>query len=71
MDGGSILKWTLVEQGQTPDRADEVVRQIDLALGAAATSTGLALVARRRWLPALGLIAGGAIALAAACDRLR
>jgi hypothetical protein len=71
VDGGAILKWTLVEQGQTPDEADEVVKQVDLSLGAAATVTGVAMAAKRRWLPALGLIAGGAIAIATALDKIR
>jgi hypothetical protein len=76
VDGGSILKWTLVERGRTPEEADEIVAQVDLALGAALTSTGVALAATsrqespaRRWLPALGLIAAGAIALAFARHR--
>jgi hypothetical protein len=69
VDGGSILKWTLVERGQTPQQADAAIRQVDLAFGAAATATGLTLAARRRWLPALGLVAGGAIAVAAVLDR--
>jgi hypothetical protein len=71
VDGGSILKWTLVEHGRTPEQADEVVAQIDLSLGAALTATGVALAATsrqespaRRWLPALGLVAGGVIAIA-------
>jgi hypothetical protein len=78
VDGGAMLKWTLVERGQTPEEADEVIRQIDLSLGLAATATGAALAvtrreapARRRWLPALGLIAVGGIAIAAALDRIR
>ena len=71
VDGGSILKWTLVEQGRTPEEADEVVAQVDLSLGATLTATGVALAAMsrqespaRRWLPPLGLIAAGVMAIA-------
>ena len=78
VDGGAILKWTLVERGQAPEEADEVIRQVDLSLGLAATATGVALAVarrgaspRRRWLLALGLIAAGGIAIAAALDRIR
>lgn len=78
VDGGTLVKWTLVEQGRTPSEADEAVRQVDLALGLSATATGLALAAagrrrsgRQRWLPALGLIAGGAVAILAALDKIR
>jgi hypothetical protein len=71
VDGGSILKWTLVERGRTPEEADAVVKQANLALGAAATTAGVGLAAKRHWLPALGLLAAGAVALAAARGRLR
>ena len=78
VDGGAILKWTLVDRGRTPAEADDVVRQVDLSLGVGATATGIALAAAgrqqsaaRRWLPALGLVAAGAIAIAAALDKLR
>ena len=71
VDGGSVLKWTLVEHGRTPEEADEVVAQVDVSVGAALTATGVALAATsrqespaRRWLPALGLIAAGALAIA-------
>ena len=78
VDGGSILKWTLVGQGRTPEQADEVVAQVDLSLGAAMAATGVALAvtsrqksAAWRWLPALGLMAGGAIAIAFGRGRFR
>lgn len=78
VDGGTLLKWTLVEQGRTEEEADEVIRQIDLGLGAATATAGVALAAtgrglptRPRWLAALGLIAGGAIAIAAARGRIQ
>jgi hypothetical protein len=70
VDGGTLLKWTLVERGQTPDEADKVVRQAGLSTGAAAAATGAALATQRRWLPAAGLLAGGAIAIAVALDKL-
>ena len=71
VDGGSILKWTLVERGRTPAEADAVVQRVDLAIGATAAATGAALAARRRWLPGLGLIGAGAIAIGAALGKIR
>lgn len=78
VDGGTLLKWTLVEQGRTEGEADELIRKIDLGLGTATATAGVALAAmgrglpaRHRWLAALGLIAGGAIAIAAAVDKIR
>ncbi len=71
VDGGSILKWTFVEQGKTPEEADATIRQVNLGLGVAATTAGIGLAAKRRWLPALGLLAIGAAAIAAALGKLR
>lgn len=71
VDGGSILKWTLVEQGRTPAEADEVVKRVNLAMGGTATTAGLVLAARRRWFPGLGLIGAGVIAIGAALGRIR
>jgi Zn-dependent protease len=40
IDGGPILKWSLVARGRTPSEADQIVRQVDgvlaIGLGAAA-----------------------------------
>jgi hypothetical protein len=78
VDGGTMLKWTLVERGRTPEQANEVVAQVNLSLGTALAATGVAVAAtrrqqpaRHRWLPALGLIGAGAIAIVAARDRSR
>ena len=83
VDGGTILKWTLVEKGATPDEADRTVRKANGILGAAATVAGLAVAtapspsgrpqgsAMRRWLPALGLLAVGGIGIATALDKIR
>jgi hypothetical protein len=71
VDGGTILKWTLVERGRTIEEADTTVRQADLALGAGTTAAAAALAARRRWLPALVLAAAGALAIGAALGKIR
>lgn len=78
VDGGSLVKWTLVEGGQSEAEADALVRKVDLAWGMACTTTGVLVVAtgsgkpaRQRWLPALGLFAIGGIAIAAALDKIR
>jgi hypothetical protein len=71
VDGGSILKWTLVESGKTPQEADQVVEKAGIATGIAAGTAGAAYAARRRWLPAAGLLAAGVIAIAAARGKIR
>ena len=71
VDGGVLLKWSLVENGRTPAQADLVVQQSGLAIGAAAAGAGVMLASRRRWLPALGLIAAGLVAIGAAKGKIR
>jgi hypothetical protein len=64
IDGGPLLKWSLVEAGRTPTQADALVRQTDLALSPALGALALAHLRRRRWWPA-GLMAFfGGVALA-------
>jgi cytochrome c biogenesis protein CcdA len=71
VDGGSILKWSLVESGQTPAQADQIVQQAGIATALAATTAGAAFAARRKWLPAAGLLAAGLVAIAAAKGKVR
>ncbi|MCK4724669.1 MAG: hypothetical protein KAT29_02650, partial [Anaerolineales bacterium] len=71
VDGGSLLKWTLVDHGRTPTEADQIVKQAGLATGVAATGAGVMFATRRRWMPAVGLIAAGLVAIGAAIDKIR
>jgi Zn-dependent protease len=53
IDGGPILKWTLVEHGCSVEQADEVVKEVNLALGSGlAVASGMALKRRKVWLGA-------------------
>jgi len=53
IDGGPILKWTLVESGYGVDRAYEAVKKVNLALGTGlAVASGIALKRRKVWLGA-------------------
>jgi hypothetical protein len=71
VDGGSLLKWTLVDRGRTPEEADRVVQQAGIATGIAAAGAGAALASQRRWLPATGLIAAGLVAIGSALGKIR
>lgn len=56
LDGGSVLKWAMVERGKTPPEVDEVVKHANRVVGGGlGVMTGVALK-RRSWL--LGLILG-------------
>jgi Zn-dependent protease len=53
IDGGPILKWSLVERGHSPQVADQTVKKVNLALGSGlGIASGVALSKRRRWLGA-------------------
>jgi hypothetical protein len=30
IDGGAALKWALIDNGQTPTQADEIIRKVDM-----------------------------------------
>ena len=48
VDGGTLLKWTLVENGRTEEEADTAVQRTSIAFGlACALLAGLALIGRR------------------------
>ncbi len=66
VDGGTVLKWKLVEAGQSLEQADHTVQNTSLYLGAALLSLGalLGLLGKRRWVGGL-LAAGGAAGVAA------
>lgn len=49
IDGGPILKWSLVDRGATPEEADETVRRVNRVVGGGlGVAAGIAL-RRRRW----------------------
>jgi hypothetical protein len=68
VDGGSLLKWTLVEHGRTPAEADQIVKQAGIATGIAASSAGAMLATR---LPSAGLLAAGLVAIGVALGKIR
>ncbi|PKO19242.1 MAG: hypothetical protein CVU39_01440 [Chloroflexi bacterium HGW-Chloroflexi-10] len=49
IDGGPILKWSLVERGRTPAQADEVVRRVNGVLGIVLAIAGILFFKKRRW----------------------
>lgn len=49
VDGGVILKWSLVEQGRTPEQADKAVEQAGLTASGVVAAAGALMANRRRW----------------------
>lgn len=55
LDGGAILKWGLVERGQTPPQADETVRKVNGGMAAIFGAGTAAAVLKRKGLLAIPL----------------
>jgi len=73
VDGGTILKWKLVEGGETPAEADRKVRQTSTAVGGGLLGAGalLTLAKPRGWIVGGVLAVGGLAAIAAAKGMLK
>ncbi len=63
LDGGALLKWGLVLRGRTPQEADAIVQQADLAAGGVLAVGGLRLLRERRPLAGALALGFGAIGL--------
>ncbi|MEJ2711253.1 MAG: hypothetical protein P8074_26835, partial [Anaerolineales bacterium] len=72
VDGGIILKWKLVEAGQSPEQADQTVRKTSFSLGAGFLGLGalLGFIRKRKLIGGL-LAAGGAVGIAAGIGWLK
>ncbi len=72
VDGGIILKWILVEAGQSSEQADQAVHKTSLGLGVGLLALGALLgLVRKRKLAGGLLAAGGAAGIAAGIGWLK
>jgi hypothetical protein len=55
-DGGTLLKWTLVEKGKTEKEADEMVRRVDWVMGIGAAIIGVGMIAMQMWIASVILL---------------
>ena len=56
VDGGTILKWTLVDRGKTESEADELVRRIDWAIGIGVAIIGVGMMVMQNWITGVILL---------------
>jgi hypothetical protein len=70
VDGGALLKWTLVARGRTETEAETVVRRLDWVIGGLTEITGLVLVASRLWIAGGILVGLGMVAIAITADKI-
>jgi len=66
IDGGPILKWSLVESGQTTVEADIMVRKVDGVLGIILAFISVAAFRKRRWVAGCLCVQLAALALSIA-----
>ncbi len=71
IDGGPILKWSLVERGYSPEAADRAMRKVDGALGVLLALAGGLALKKRRWFMGGLLIQLAAFALSIALGILK
>jgi hypothetical protein len=64
IDGGPVLKWGLVSNGQTPDQADTTVRRVDLAISPALGGLAATYLRRKNWVLGIASAFFSIIALA-------
>jgi Zn-dependent protease len=71
IDGGVLLKWSLVERGQPAEEADQVVRQANLLIGILAAAIGLILVLKRQSKGAILSLVNAGMFVATGLDKLK
>ena len=71
VDGGSILKWSLVERGLAEEEAEQAVLQTNLGLGAAAAVAGAGLIATKRRWAGLGMVGAAGFLVAVGLGKIR
>ncbi len=71
VDGGTILKWTLVKGGKTEREADELVRQLDWGLGIIIVIVGIGFILMRTWIIGAILLGVGGIVFGIATGKIQ
>lgn len=71
VDGGTILKWTLVARGRTESAADETVRRVDWVMGIGMAIIGVGVIAMQMWMVGVILIGISIVVIGIAAGKLR
>jgi hypothetical protein len=71
VDGGTILKWTLVEKGKTEAEADAILRRVNWVIGITGGVVGIGLIIGKIWIAGLVCVGVGGISIAAAIGKVR
>ncbi len=71
VDGGTLIKWTLVARGRTPSEADEIVRRVDLAMSLVAAIIGVFLFVEQNWIAGFIFLGIAGVASGAYLGKIR
>lgn len=71
VDGGTLVKWTLVARGRTEKEADEMVRRVDWVLGIGGEIIGVGLLAMQMWIGGVIVAGIGAVVITIAAGKFR
>jgi hypothetical protein len=71
VDGGTLLKWTLVARGRTVTQADEIVTRVNRVMGIVVGIVGVVLLALQIWIAGVILVGVGVVVLFVAAGKLR
>ena len=71
VDGGTLVKWTLVARGRTETEADEIVRRVDWAMGIVGVLIGVGFIAMQMWIAGVILVGIGVVVMGIAAGKIR
>lgn len=71
VDGGAILKWTIIEKGKTEKEADNILRRINWTIGIVGLAIGMSLMAVKIWIVGLVFVGVGCISIGVAVGKIR
>jgi len=71
VDGGTLVKWTLVARGRTETEADEMVRRVDWMMGIVGGLIGVGFIAMQMWVAGVILAGIGVVVIGIAVGKIR
>jgi len=71
VDGGTILKWLLVERGKTDAESERIIRQVNWVLGALCVVLGISFLLEMMWLAGAIALGVGLVSVGAAVGKIK
>jgi len=71
VDGGTILKWTLVARGRTEKEADEMVRRVDWVMAIVGGIIGVGFLAMQMWIAGVIVAGISVVVIGVAAGKIR